>query len=143
MRSAFKPHPRVRTVPRGNSLARQSMQKECDINNIMAKFQKTGLISHVNKHGGSYGEMPEAADFHEAMTLVTSSTEMFMELPSEVRDRFRNDPASFLEFVSDDENREALIEMGLIPAEDDEEDDPPPVVEPVAAAPDPAAPAAS
>ena len=34
---------------------------------------------------------------------------MFEDLPSSVRDQFDNDPSLFLDYISDDERRAALI----------------------------------
>lgn len=124
MRSAFLPHARVQSTFNLPSRAKQSMMKECDINQIMAKFAKTGMIEHVKTHGAHYGEMPEAEDFHSAMNLITDATRVFEELPSHVRANFNNDPADFLEFISDPENLDGMIELGLISPPDVSDDDP-------------------
>jgi len=116
IRSAFTPHERFLTVTSGPSRTKQSFREESEINNIVARYQKTGILDHVAKYGGSYGSMPAAGDFHEAMNLVTEAQSMFEELPSSVRSRFANDPASFLEFVGDDENRDEMVTMGLLDA---------------------------
>lgn len=97
------------------------MKNECDINSIMAKYQKTGLIDHVKTHGGSYGDMPELSEFHDAMNIITGANSMFAELPATVRNRFQNDPGEFLDFISDEENRNELVEMGLIAPEEEPE----------------------
>lgn len=117
---AYKPLPRCR---RRSSLdftgiptrTKQSFKDECDINSIMKKYQRTGVIDHVNKHGGVYGECP-AATFQEALALVDQAHNQFSELPSEARRRFNNDPAAFLSFVEDDNNREEAVLLGLIDA---------------------------
>ncbi len=116
MRSAYIPHDRVQSHAVGKSLTKQSFRDETEINNILAKYAKTGLVDHVNKFGSAqYGDMPNQADFHEAMNLVTSAQAMFAELPAELRKDFGNDPAKFLEFVSDPESHDEMVEMGLIP----------------------------
>ena len=38
---------------------------------------------------------------------------MFEELPSQIRKKFNNDPAQFLDFVQNENNKDALYEMGL------------------------------
>ena len=123
MRSAYVPHAPVMVQFKLPSRAKQAMLKECDINQIMAKYQKTGMITHIKKHGGSYGEMPLADDFHEAMNLVAGANSMFAELPSTVRDRFHNDPSQFLEYVNDPDNRDGMVEMGLLPPAEPAEGD--------------------
>lgn len=114
MRSAYIPHERVQTFPVGPSRTKQSFRDESEINKIVARYQKTGILDHVAKYGGSYGDLPGPEDFHAAMNLVTDASSMFEELPSSVRSRFANDPSSFLEFVGNDENHAEMVEMGLI-----------------------------
>ncbi len=114
MRSAFIPHVRVRKETVGVSRTKQSFLEETDINNILAKYQKTGLATHVNKYEGRYGDMPEQSEFHEAMNTITEANSMFAELPSSIRGRFKNDPAAFLEFIHNEDNRDELVEMGIL-----------------------------
>ncbi len=96
----------------GPSLTKQSFTKECDINNIMRKYQKTGAIEHVNKNQGSYG-YATAHSFQEALEIVEKGEKMFKELPSSIRTKFENDPAQFLDFVQDPANIEEMQELGL------------------------------
>jgi len=143
--SMFKSHPRVTAEPRGTSRTKQSFAEESEINRIVARYQKTGIVDHVAKYGGMYGDMPDQDDFHEAMNLVTEAQTMFNDLPSNVRSRFTNDPAEFLEFVSDPENRDEMIKMGLITSgtASEADEDPPaadPPAKPPAIEPDPPAP---
>lgn len=80
----------------------------------MAKFQKTGIVDHINKYQGQYGDVP-ATDFREAMETVFTAQSMFDELPSEARKRFDNDPAIFLEFIQDpDTDKTDLHQLGLL-----------------------------
>lgn len=92
--------------------AKQSFKDECDINKIMAKFQKTGLINHYASHAPQYGDIP-AIDYHEALNIVATAESMFEELPSEARKKFENDPEKFLEFVQNPANSEELAKLGL------------------------------
>jgi len=118
-RGAFIPHARVQMEITGPSLAKQSFADECNINNIMAKFQKTGLIEHVKSYGAHYGDLPSALDYHTALNQAIEAKEAFASLPSGIRNQFQNDPAQFLAFVEDPENQEAMIEMGLAHATPD------------------------
>lgn len=96
-----------------NSRTKQSFQDECDINQIMAKYQKTGAITHFNKHQQNYG-IADGATFQEAMNLVCDAQEMFNDLPSSIRSRFGNDPAAFLDFVQNEENSDEMARLGLL-----------------------------
>ncbi len=91
----------------------QSHKKECDVNYILRKYAKTGVLEHVKKHEGQYADIP-AQDFREAMEIIALSKSMFEELPSEARKKFHNDTAEFLEFVQDPKNKPELHKMGLL-----------------------------
>lgn len=114
---------RARRVPRlpfyctGPSRTKQANSAECDINNIMTRFEKTGIIDHVNRFPGGYGDYTGApSDYHEAMDQVVSAQAMFLTLPARVRARFGNDPGAFLDFVADPANEAELVKMGLAKA---------------------------
>ncbi len=91
---------------------KQSMKDECDVNNIMSKYQKTGMIDHFAKHSGEYG-FATSIDFHGAMNLIMKAEDMFGDLPGEVRGRFNGDPGEFLAFVQDPENADEMLSLGL------------------------------
>jgi len=111
--AAYSEKPKIySTEIKGESLTKQSFTKECDINNIVKKYQKTGALDHVNKHEGSYG-FASSDDFTASMEIVAKGTTMFEELPSSIRTKFENDPAKFLDFVQDKNNLEEMQELGL------------------------------
>jgi len=113
LRSAYSPHKRVQAIPVGKSRTKQAMREESDMNIIMARYEKTGLLDHANEYGPRYAAMPSQTDFHEAMNLVTEAQQMFADLPAGARSQFENDPAKFLDFMADPEKFEEQIEMGL------------------------------
>ena len=47
------------------------------------------------------------------MNQIIAEQEAFNSLPSDIRKKFDNDPAEFLEFVSDEKNNDEMIQMGL------------------------------
>lgn len=112
--TAYGPKTPSRTTITDQSMTKQSMKKESDINFIVAKYRKTGLIDHLAVHQGDYGEF-EAIDFHEAMLAVRDAEEMFLTVPSDIRKEFANDPGLFLNFVTDPANLDKMREMGLAP----------------------------
>lgn len=96
----------------GEGRTKQSMKDETDINLIMAKYQKTGMVNFVNKNQGEYLDVPNI-DFHEAMNAIKDANNMFGDMPSTIRKRFNNDPGEFLDFVHDPANVDEIYEMGL------------------------------
>lgn len=113
IRSAYEPHHRVQIKCGGGSRTKQSFKAECDINNIMAKYQKTGSLAHAQQHQGEYG-FASAVSFHEAMNIVTQAEQMFASLPSTLRNRFSNDPGAYLDFVQNPDNEDEMRELGLL-----------------------------
>lgn len=96
---------------------KQSFKDECDINSIMAKYQKTGVLDFTRKNEPRYGDCV-GHEFNSAMLVVAQGKTMFHELPSSIRAFFENDPARFLDFVDDPDNYSKMAAMGLlIPAE--------------------------
>ena len=119
------PHParkwynRVRTPSPVGTVTRtkQAFKNECDINYIMKKYERTGLIDHVSKYQGEYCDFTDApASYHEAMIQIAEANEMFLTIPASIRDQFGNDPGRFLDFVSDPANEGEMREIGLLPA---------------------------
>lgn len=96
----------------GGGRTKQDMKDECDINKIMARFQRTGAITHVAKYEPQYGFAP-AIEFQEATEIVRQAQQMFDDLPSALRKKFENDPAKFLDFVQDEKNADEMLELGL------------------------------
>lgn len=113
VKHAYSPRTRVTVDCSGEpSRTKQSFKNECDINKIMAKFQRTGAISHLAAHGARYGDFT-SQDFTEAMNTIAQVNTMFEELPSSLRDRFGNEPEAFLDFVQNPDNHDEMVELGL------------------------------
>ena len=96
-------------------ITKQSFKDECDINNIMMKYIRTGLIDHVNRYQGRYGDFSDVPDLLNAFDIIEQSEEMFESLPSDIRKEFNNDVVLFLEFAQDPANADKLKDYGLIP----------------------------
>ena len=97
------------------SMTKQSFVEECDIKNILADYNSTGQIRHLNPKAAElqYAELPPAQDFQEALNTVLNGQAAFAALPSSLRNRFGNDPANFLEFMADPSNQDEAIKLGL------------------------------
>ncbi len=116
IRSAYGPKKRFPTRVGSQSATKQSFKKECDINHIMAKYQKTGLVDHFNENKPQYGFVT-AVDFRGSLELVRAAQDQFAGLPSSVRRRFDESPAEFLAFCEDPANREEAAVLGLLDPE--------------------------
>lgn len=112
-RHAYSEPLRVSFTCEGESRTQQNFQAECDINNIVRRYQKTGLVNHVNGKSGEFLDLSAPIDYRTAVETVQAANDSFMGLPSEVRSQFGNDPAAFVDFMSDPRNLDQAVAMGL------------------------------
>lgn len=90
----------------------QSQAAETDINLIVKRFKVTGVMPQGIRRP-TYGDFNGISDFRTAMDAIIQAEKAFDSLPSEVRNRFRNDPALFVDFCSDEKNLEEMRKLGL------------------------------
>lgn len=95
------------------SLTNQSDAEELDINVIMARYLKTGLVpqSLVQPFFGDASAMP---DFMTAQQIIIEGNNAFESLPAKIRDRFNNSPVNFLEFMGNPDNEAEARFLGLL-----------------------------
>lgn len=108
------PNPGI--VNKEPSMTQQQFKDEADINNIMARYQKTGVLVDPltqTTRKPMFDDFSELGDFRDHQQAVIDAQEMFMQLPSQLRARFANDPAELLQWLSRPENKEEAIELGL------------------------------
>lgn len=106
-------HKRVQLQTVGLSRTRQEFANECDINVLMARYQKTGVFPTAAGKPPVYVDNWDAPDFMGAMNIMQEANEAFMRLPAKVRKEFENDPGQFVAFVEDKDNLPKLREWGL------------------------------
>lgn len=94
------------------SLAQQHLKDECDINVLVKRFVVTGEIPQMLMPP-MQGDFTNAPTMQEALNLMVEANRAFMQHPAEVRARFENDPAKFVEFCSDEKNRDQLRQWGM------------------------------
>ena len=57
--------------------------------------------------------MTDAPSYQEALQTVINAERAFEEVPAKIRERFNHDPALMMEFLSQKENDEEAIKLGL------------------------------
>ena len=98
------------------SLTQQQFKDECDINKIMDRYLRTGVLSDPLQNRGipKYGDYADIGDYMDHMNKVVEANEMFESLPASIRKRFNNNPGELIEFVMNDDNRKEAEFLGLI-----------------------------
>lgn len=92
--------------------AKQSFRDECNVNKIIDRYTKTGVLTHVKQLQSVYGEF-NTDSLQEAFAKVEAANNMFMQLPSALRKLCEHDPVKVMEFVQNPDNYDKLVEMGL------------------------------
>lgn len=96
------------------SLTEQSFKDECDINNIVKQYERTGLMPHQRPNQPVFADISDAPSFLEAQNVVAAANEAFAAIPAEIRERFMNDPARLMAFLDDDRNYEEAARLGFV-----------------------------
>lgn len=97
----------------GPSKTRQEFSDECDINQIMARAEASGVFPFKDPAPPVFIDFVGMPDLQDAMAAMFDAEAAFMSLPALVRKEFDNDPIRFVEFASDGSNLPRLRELGL------------------------------
>jgi len=101
------------------SICKQSFKDEANVNNIIRRYQKTGLLVDPTKVGRSrtaqFGDFSDITDLPQTLQRINDANTAFMRLPPQVREKFQNDVGKLLTFVQNPENTNASIDLGLLP----------------------------
>lgn len=98
----------------GPSMTRQEFTDECDVNAIMARYEKGGIWPmQPNGVEPVYYDFTDMPDLQGALAGMIEAETAFMRLPAIVRKEFDNDALRFVEFASDGNNVAKLREWGL------------------------------
>jgi phage internal scaffolding protein len=98
------------------SLTKQAFKDECDINRIMRRWLKDGVVTHLSSAAAVYRDVSSDIDYQVVMNQVIDLQDSFMNLPSNIRKRFSNDPLNLLDFIQDPDNAKEAVELGLVSA---------------------------
>lgn len=94
-------------------MTQQHNKDDVDINNIVKKYVKTGVITHINANAGQYADYSDVTCLEDALHKINGAQDMFNQLPATVRDKFKNDPFAFVEYAAG-ATTEQMQELGLI-----------------------------
>lgn len=95
---------------------KQSFASECDVNRVMARYRKTGVLGNpLDTRRPYFGDFSSVSGYQESLEFVRGAERAFLALPTDLRMRFGNDVAALLRFVADPVNAKECIELGLLP----------------------------
>lgn len=103
------------TVCKEKSLARQSDFESSDINAIMRRYEKTGVLP-LDTREAVFTDVSGIGSYRDALEVMQKASEGFLALSPAIREKFLNDPVVFLDFASKPENRAELEKLGVLAA---------------------------
>ena len=110
-------HEAVIDCSKDKPLTEQSHRDETNINNIVKRHGMDLIAKTAALSTPEYiMDDDPTNDFMEAMLIVTKAQQTFEQLPSELRAKFENQPAKFMDFIHNPENIDQMVEMGLVNA---------------------------
>ena len=86
---------------------KQAFKDDADIVKIMARAEKAGTISHLQKFEGVYADYSEY-DFEKQTRRLSQGQTIFDQLPAELRREFNQSPQEFFAYVNDPKNIDDL-----------------------------------
>lgn len=95
------------------SMTQQHLKEQCDVNSILARYAKTGFLSHTAITEGQYGDFTVFTDLQSSIETVRQAQDSFSQLPAVIRARFGNDPQNLIDFVQNPKNSAEAIKLGL------------------------------
>lgn len=98
------------TVNKLPSMTRQADAESCDVNNIMKRYEKTGILPPYT-NPGFFADVSTFGDFHAVTEVVRQTNEIFMQLPAQLRFDFGNDVANFVNWATDPANSGELQKL--------------------------------
>lgn len=91
----------------------QSFRDECDINFLMKRYEKTGILPSARDSVPQFADVT-GMDFMASMQQVAEVSGAFSMLDARTRARFENDPSRMLDFLADPANMDEAIKLGLV-----------------------------
>jgi len=113
-RSAYSPSVSLSITFPTLGRTKQQFKDECDVNLLMARYLKTGILDGSDPSKARYMDVSAPFSFHEAMNFVADAQGQFYNLPSNIRARFSNDPGELLSFLDNPYNTAEAIALGLV-----------------------------
>ena len=108
-RTKYQPRIITKSMKGVKSLTDPQYKGECSIEGIIRKY---GVLPQptVQQLGA---DVSEYGDFATNLMRIEKAKSEFMALPSQLRERFGNDPKAFYDFVINPDNSEELVKLGL------------------------------
>lgn len=103
------------SITSGPSKTSQDKKNSVDINRIMKRAQKNGIMPDFNRREVFYSDFASLPNYQESLNMVIKMENEFMAMPAKIRKKFDNDPQKLIDFVTDPKNEDEAVELELLP----------------------------
>jgi phage internal scaffolding protein len=104
-------HPVIDIDP-AEDQTQQHFERETNINSIVSRYQKTGVLPTALIREVQFGEV--GPDLVQSLNKIKEAKEQFQTLPAKIREEFKNDPDVFMAFLADPHNFEKAKSLGIV-----------------------------
>jgi len=98
------------------SHTQQHFADETDINQLVAQAINTGNLDALlssDRTKVSYRDVSNIADYQRSLEIVLDVEDEFSSLPAVLRRHFNDDAGAYVDFVTNPENYDAAVELGI------------------------------
>lgn len=103
------------------SLTQQCFKEQCDINNILESYSQQARAMRANIadllppiDSQDFADISNMEDFLTAQNKIAKVTQIFEQMPSNVRPEFGDDPANFIAALGDSQKYSQLADLGVL-----------------------------
>lgn len=115
IRDVYVEHEPVDLICADDGMTRQEFKDECDINVLMATYERNGSLNHFNRMSPQYLDVTDVPDLPRAIAMMEAAETAFMTLPASVRREFDNSAVNFVAFAENPANLDRMRGWGLAP----------------------------
>ncbi|QCQ84753.1 internal scaffolding protein [Blackfly microvirus SF02] len=115
LRDVYVEHDPVDLRCPDDGVTRQEFKDECDINVLMANYERNGVLNFFNPGQPQFLDVSAVPDLQTALAYMDTAQAAFMSLPASTRREFDQDPLKFVEFAENPANLSRMREWGLAP----------------------------
>lgn len=119
LRSMYVKHEPIRVHFHKPSRTKQEFKNDCDINQILKRFSRTGVVPGTIKKP-AFLDCTTIPNLQDALHLMKDAEHAFMKLPAVVRKHFDNNAIAFVDYALDPKNIDQLREWNIVPPKPEE-----------------------
>ncbi|MEL4867859.1 hypothetical protein AAEU41_03270 [Pantoea agglomerans] len=113
--SRFKKPPSTGLAGFSPTRTQQHFKDEADINKIVQRALNTGDATvFTTTQRAQYYDASTFEGYQEALNHIADIEDDFYSLPSKIRQEFGNNPDTYVEFMTNPDNVQKAIELGLL-----------------------------